>query len=454
MDPWPCILIFAVIVIICALIEISTKAVLTQNQLNIKKLFPEDDKYAEKLLQTIENNKLGQIADMASQALLIMATCVSASCFVPKLATAPCFASIPFWLSCAISVVCVTLASAILLLIFAISLPAKIGVKHSDGLCLSLLGIFRFFTALFAPLFYIVNGLAGVFALAAGAKPEDVTEDVTEGEIRQMIDEGRENGNIEESETDMIHGIFEFDDRTVGEILTHRTDVTAVELSSTLPEILEIAVENGYSRIPVYKETLDNVVGILYVKDLLEFIEKDHEDFDLSKYMREPLCVPETNSLKDLFERFKSERIQMAIVIDEYGGTLGIATMEDLIESIMGSIADEYDDEEEQETESQIKKISDTEYLVAGLCLVSEIEEALGISIRNDEECETIGGLAVSLIGMIPSDGEHPEACLENLHFKVISVAEHRVEKLQLTLLVENEAEEEETKPSDAEIDE
>ena len=442
MDPWPCILIFAAIVIICALIEISTKAVLSQNQLNIKKLFPEDEKSSEKLLQTIENNKLGQIADTASVCLLILASCISSAYFVPVTAKLEFLASLPVWLGYSISLVIVFIATLLLLMILAVSLPAKIGVKHTDSLCLPLLSVFRFFVALFAPLYYTVNGVSGALALLAGAKPEDVTEDVTEGEIRQMIDEGRENGNIEESETDMIHGIFEFDDRTVGEILTHRTDVTAIEISSSLTEILDIAVENGYSRIPVYKENLDNVVGILYVKDLLELIDKDHNDFDVSKYMREPLCVPETNSLKDLFERFKSERIQMAVVIDEYGGTLGIVTMEDLIESIMGSIADEYDDEEEQEVESQIKKISDTEYLVAGLCLVSEVEEELDISIRNDEECETIGGLAVSLIGMIPNDGEHPEASIENLRFKVISVAEHRVEKLQLTLLNENEGEE------------
>ncbi len=442
MDPWPCILVFAALALICALIEVSTKAVLSQNQLNVKKLFA-DEEESEKLLQTIENNKLGQIAEMASLSCIVLASCVSSSCFVPKLCSTKLLLELPLWLSVTVSVAAVFAVTMLLLLIFAKSLPAKIGVKHTDGLCLSLLPMFRFFTSLCTPLYYVVNFISGLFARIAGAKPEDVIEDVTEGEIRQMIDEGRENGNIEESETDMIHGIFEFDDRTVGEILTHRTDVTAVELSESLDEVLRIVVENGYSRIPVYKETLDNVVGILYVKDLLELIGKDHPDFVLSNYIREPMCVPETNNLKDLFERFKSERIQMAVVIDEYGGTLGIVTMEDLIESIMGSISDEYDDEDEEEAESKIKRISDTEFLVAGLALVSEVEEELGISIRNDEECDTIGGLAVSLIGMIPQDGEHPEATLDNLSFKIISVAEHRVEKLQLTVITEKDDDEE-----------
>ncbi len=438
MDPWPCILVFAVLVLICALIEVSTKAVLSQNQLNIKKLFS-DEEESEKLLQTIENNKLGQIAEMSSLSCIVLASCVSSSYFVPKLCVTDLLLKLPPWLSVTVSVAAVFAVTMLLLLVFAKSLPAKIGVKHTDSLCLSLLPMFRFFTSLCTPLYYAVNSTSGLLARLAGAKPEDVTEDVTEGEIRQMIDEGRENGNIEESETDMIHGIFEFDDRTVGEILTHRTDVTAVELSESLAEVLRTVVENGYSRIPVYKETLDNVVGILYVKDLLGLIGKDLSDFKLSDYIREPMCVPETNNLKDIFERFKSERIQMAVVIDEYGGTLGIVTMEDLIESIMGSISDEYDDEDEEEAESKIKRISDTEFLVAGLALVSEVEEELGISIRNDEECDTIGGLAVSLIGMIPQDGEHPEASLENLSFKIISVADHRVEKLLLTVLTEND---------------
>lgn len=451
MDPWLCTLIFVVIALICAFIEISAKAVLSQNQLNIKKLFPEEDKASEKLLQTLEDNKREQIADMASCACIVLATVVASAGFIPEILDILLLNRLPVLLCYTISVLVVFLASMLLLLVFAKSLPAKIGVKHTDSLCISLLPLFRFFTALFSPLYHTVNFVSGAFALIAGAKPEDVTEDVTEGEIRQMIDEGRESGNIEESETDMIHGIFEFDDRTVGEILTHRTDVVAVEITASLSEILHTAVENGYSRIPVYKETLDNVVGILYVKDLLEFIEKDHADFDLSKYMREPLCVPETNSLKEIFERFKSERIQMAIVIDEYGGTLGIVTMEDLIESIMGSIADEYDDEEAEENEPQIKNISDTEYLVAGLCLVSEVEDQLGISIKNDEECETIGGLVVSLIGVIPNEGEHPETSIDNLHFKVISVAEHRVEKLQITIFNENSDDEHENDDDDNE---
>lgn len=453
MDPWPCILVFLALVIISALIEVSTKAVLSQNQLNLKKLFPEEGKAYEKLLQTIENNKLGQIAETAHLSCIVLASCVASCYFVPKLMAAKIFSAIPNLVTIVLSFAIVFLAAMLLLLVFAKSLPAKIGVKHSDSLCFTLLPVFRFFTALCTPLYYTVDAVSGVFALLAGAKPEDVTEDVTEGEIRQMIDEGRENGNIEESETDMIHGIFEFDDRIVGEILTHRTEVVAVELSATLHEIIETAVENGYSRIPVYKETLDNVVGILYVKDLLGFIDKDHSDFKVSEHMREPLCVPETNSLKDLFERFKSERVQMAIVIDEYGGTLGIVTMEDLIESIMGSISDEYDDEEDEEAENEIAKISDNEYIIAGLALVTSVEEELDISIKNEEECDTIGGLLVSLLGMIPSEGEQPEASLDNLHFKVISVAEHRVEKLLLTVLNENEQEEDSDNVEDADND-
>ena len=453
MDPWPCILVFLALVIISALIEVSTKAVLSQNQLNLKKLFPEEGKAYEKLLQTIENNKLGQIAETAHLSCIVLASCVASCYFVPKLMAAKIFSAIPNLVTIVLSFAIVFLAAMLLLLVFAKSLPAKIGVKHSDSLCFTLLPVFRFFTALCTPLYYTVDAVSGVFALLAGAKPEDVTEDVTEGEIRQMIDEGRENGNIEESETDMIHGIFEFDDRIVGEILTHRTEVVAVELSATLHEIIETAVENGYSRIPVYKETLDNVVGILYVKDLLGLIDKDHSDFKVSEHMREPLCVPETNSLKDLFERFKSERIQMAIVIDEYGGTLGIVTMEDLIESIMGSISDEYDDEEDEEAENEIAKISDNEYIIAGLALVTSVEEELDISIKNEEECDTIGGLLVSLLGMIPSEGEQPEASLDNLHFKVISVAEHRVEKLLLTVLNENEQEEASDNVEDADND-
>ncbi len=440
-DPLPYIFIlfFAVI---AALIELSAKAVLSQNHLNIKKIFPDEDQKTERLLSALDNStKLEQISDLASGSCLIFASCFSASYFVDLLTVSESFDSLYKPFAYLISVCIVFILTFFVLYTFAKCLPAKIGVKHSDSLCVALLPCLKFFTALFTPMYYATDFVAGIFARLAGAKPEDVTEDVTEGEIRQMIDEGRESGSIEESETDMIHGIFEFDDRLVGEIITHRKDVTALEIDSPLAQVVEIISNNGFSRIPVYKESLDDVAGILYVKDLMPLIGMENEGFKLSDYIREALFVPETNSLKELFEKFKSERIQMAVVVDEYGGTLGIVTMEDLIESIMGSISDEYDDEDEECSEEQILQVSDNEFVVDGLCFIKDAEDKLGVSIKNEEECDTVGGLVVSLIGVIPQENEHPDVLLDNLKFTVLSVVDHRVEKLRLEILDKSEDE-------------
>jgi putative hemolysin len=444
MDPWRCIWIF-ILAVICAVIETSIKAVMSQNQASIKRLFPEENEKSQKLLEAINNDdKLIPPAEAAVIFMISAVSVLSVAEFGKVFCSLSLFMRMGARLAAAVSSALVFVITFIILLVIVKNFPKKIAKKYGDTLCVSMLPVFNAVSVLFTPVYSFIDFAGGVFARIAGVVPEDISEDVTKDDIRQMIDEGRESGNIEESETDMIHSIFEFDDRMVSEILTHRTDITAVEISASLEDVINIVSENGFSRIPVYKESLDDVVGILYVKDLLKLIGEKalQNDFRLSNYMRQALYVPETNSLKELFEKFKTARVQMAIVIDEYGGTLGIVTMEDLIESIMGSIFDEYDDEEEDNDEPHIVAVSENEYIADGLALIKDVEEFIGVSINNPENCETVGGLAVSLIGVIPENGEHPEVTNGNITMRVISVAEHRAEKLYLCVNKDNELDE------------
>ena len=175
-----------------------------------------------------------------------------------------------------------------------------------------------------------------------------------------MLDAGNEKGTIEESEKEMINNIFEFDDRTVGEIMTHRMDMTAVELNAPITDAVDLAISDGYSRMPVYEDTVDNVKGMIYVKDLLAMIgEKDFTKRQIADFMRPVSFIPESNSCREAFLEFQQKKIQAAIVVDEYGGTAGIVTLEDIVEAIVGNIQDEYDDEEEdKEDKNELESLS------------------------------------------------------------------------------------------------
>lgn len=463
MDPLPCIPVYFVLLVLSALIELAVQSAGFLNQINLRRLAEDGGEKAQKPFLSTEDvdryippAEIGTVFLFAAAQVLILVSCGNVLCGVllklPAMQEAD---GALLRLLSFLSNAAVFLLSAVFYLVLAKILPDKIAGKYAEKLCGVFLPVLHGFAVFFTPLYAVVTFFGSAAARLFGVRPGDVQDDVTEDEIRRMIDEGKESGSIEESKTDMIHSIFEFDDREVGEILTHRTDVVAVELSATLEEVLTLAGENGFSRLPVYKETLDDIVGVLHVKDLLPLINSDSvrktDGFHLSDYVRKALYVPETTRLKDLFERFRNERIQMAVIIDEYGGTLGIVTMEDLIESIMGSINDEFDREEDT-GENNIVRISEREYHVNGLTPIKELEDTLGFPVENPEDCDTVGGLAVSLIGMIPEEGEQPEVVCGALTMRVLSVAEHHVERLSITVnTAQTEGETEEKTPDEAE---
>ena len=260
---------------------------------------------------------------------------------------------------------------------------------------------------------------------------------MTEEEIRMMVDVGGEKGVIEDSQKEMINNIFEFDDLDAGDIMTHRTDMTAAEISDPLSEIVSLSMDNGYSRIPVYDDDPDNIVGIAYVKDLLKYIGTDlPEDVTLRDIIREPVFVPESMPCGDLFKQMTDKHTQMAIVVDEFGGTAGIVTLEDVLESIVGNIQDEYDDEEEE-----ISKIDDTTFTVAGVTYIDELDEVFHVSLP-EGDYDTVGGFIISRLGYLPQDGEMNVVEYKNLRFTVLNVEDRRIGKVKIEILpVEEEKE-------------
>lgn len=264
-----------------------------------------------------------------------------------------------------------------------------------------------------------------IFEKIFKTKKEEDKQSKAEEEILSLVEEGKEKGLIEDDTKDIIENVFDFDDTVAYEIMTHRRDMVILEDTDTLDEVVKVAISSGHSRIPVYKEDIDNIIGILYVKDLLRFVGKEApEDFSLSSIIRKAMFVPRTKDLHSLYNQMTKEKTQIAVIVDEYGGTEGIVTLEDLIEDILGSIQDEYDDEEEE-----ITKISDVKYTVDGSTPVDDVSELVGVEI-DDCDCETIAGLILDKLGRVPQNNERPMIGIPGLKLKVIETEDRRITKV------------------------
>ena len=252
--------------------------------------------------------------------------------------------------------------------------------------------------------------------------------DVTEEDIRELMDVGEEKGVIEGTQKDMINNIFEFGDRTAEDIMTPRTEVAALDADEdTVQDALRIAVEEGFSRMPVYEEDIDHVIGLLYVKDLLPYVGKTlPENLTLRRVMRDAHFVPGTKNCQDLLAEMTEKHLHLAMVVDEYGGLAGIVSMEDLLESIVGSIQDEYDHEEDE-----VKQRADNSFEVDGAMAIEEVGELLGISFP-EADYETLAGFLIDRLGRIPSADEHAQVDYDAFEFTVLRMDERRVELVHI----------------------
>jgi len=324
--------------------------------------------------------------------------------------------------------------SAVVYLTFGYWFPKKLGAHYCEKIALSFSGWLKLVSNLNYPMTAFVKWAAGGFARIFGVVPGENDEQVTEEEIRMMVDVGQEKGVIEDSEKAMINNVFEFDDRVAAEVMTHRTEICAVENTDTVDEVLKLAIEEGYSRLPVYRDDIDTIIGIVYVKDLLKYVGKKlPADINAEKVMRPPFFVPESVSLSELFRELTGRRIQLAIVVDEYGGTSGLVTIEDLLESIVGNMRDEYDDEEDE-----FVKTGEDTYEVDGSMTLTDLEDLLDVELP-EGDYDTVGGLLLSQLGHIPAAGERTEIETAGLRFTIEEVDNLRIAKVLITELPASE---------------
>ncbi len=318
-----------------------------------------------------------------------------------------------------ISIVLITIILSFFTLVFGELVPKRLAMKYYEKISYATIGIIRVISILAAPFVKILTVTTNLIAKLFGISEND-EETVTEEEIKMMIDEGEEKGTIEQEEKEMINNIFEFNDITASEVMTHRTDVYALDINTDIYEVVKELDEYKYSRIPVYEETIDDIKGILFIKDLLKYISKN-EKVKLKDIIKEAYFTSESKPINELFKDLQKNKQQMAIVIDEYGGTAGVVTMEDLLEEIVGNIFDEYD-----EVEADYEKIDENTYMINGSVSIYELKKILEVEIP-EGDYETLSGYLLELLGRVPEDDEKPVIETEKVVYKIEEYTDKRI---------------------------
>ncbi len=339
-----------------------------------------------------------------------------------------------------VAVLIIVLLVTVLSCALGINFPKHLGSVHCESIALKFSGMLNVLIILITPLEAVADGIVFVLCKMFGLRDFDANQAVTEEEILLMVDAVNETGIIENSQREMISNIFEFQDMQLCDVMTHRTELCAIEKSADIKDAILKVIDEGFSRIPVYKNTIDDIVGVIFAKDLISLLVHDNADkITIEHLMREIIYVPETKSCDELFKLFTKTKSQIAVVVDEYGGTAGIVTMEDLLETIVGNIQDEYDNEVEE-----ITKIDDNCYKVLGVANPDEVMEKFSITLPAEHDFETIGGFLIDLLGYIPEENQKPEAMYEDLCFKVLRAEDNKIEEILITRIFEECSEEEE----------
>lgn len=449
MDPDPAtsiilkLVLLLVLIIINAFFAMSEIALISLNDNKLRAQAEDGHKKAQKVLQLLESPSafLSTIQIGVTLAGFLTSASAAQSFSEPLSAWFSAlvgFSAVPSWLT-GVSTVVVTIIISYFSLVLGELAPKRIAMQCSEKISFRVVSILLFIKATMKPFIVFLSFSTNLIVRLFGFDPNADENVVTEEEIRMLVDAGEEKGVIEESQKEMINNIFEFDDIVAADVMTHRTELECVEINDSLETIVKVALNEGYSRIPVYEDELDNIRGIIYVKDLLKYIGKSvPSSFKISKIMREAYFIPESKRCGDLFNEMTEKHLQMVIVSDEYGSTAGIVTIEDLLESIVGNMQDEYDNEEEE-----IEQVNDNLFNFDGMTDIEEVNETLDITLP-EGEYDTLGGFIMSELGRIPGEDERPEIEAEGFKFTVEEMEERRIERIRAERLPEETSDEEE----------
>ena len=424
----PRFLMLIVLIFLNAFFAASEIAIISLSEGKMRKLAEEGDKKAAKLVKLIQepDNFLSTI-QIGITLAGFLASAFAADTFagaVVRWLVDDCGVTVlPESSLNTIVVIVITLILSYFTLVLGELVPKRLAMKKAEGVARATCGVVSALAAVFRPVIWFLSKSTNVVLRLMRIDPKEVGEEVSEDEILMMVDIGEEKGTIETNEKEMIENIFEFNNTTAEDVMIHRTDMVMIWQDDPAEEILRTIEESGLSRFPVYNEDADDIVGVLSTRDYL-FNTHREKPRSFQELLRPAYFVPESVRTDVLFRDMQSKKVHMAIVVDEYGGTSGLVTMEDLLEEIVGNIYDEFDPQDEQD----IVRLEDNLWKVAGGVELEQLAEELDIQLSEDEEYDTLGGLVFSQLSVIPEDGSTLEVDVCGLHIKVVEISDRRVE--------------------------
>ena len=406
-------IILAILIFLSAFFSSSETALVTVNKIRMKTLSDNGDKRAKRVLKvTSDSGKMLSAILIGNNIVNLSASSIATTLAVDLLGN--------------VGAGIATGVLTFLILIFGEVSPKTMATLKADRMALKIAGIIEFFMLIFTPFIFIINKLATGFLFLLGVDPNTSANVMTEEELRTIVDVSQESGVIEDEERDMIHNVFDFGDSEAKEVMIPRIDMTFVHADATYEELITVFRECKFTRIPVYEDTTDHVIGIINMKDLL--LMENTKDFSIRSLLREPYFTYEHKNISDLFIEMRKSSISLAIVLDEYGVTAGLVTLEDLLEEIVGEIRDEYDMDEED----AIIRLNDREFEVLGATNLDDVSDELGVNFTSDDY-DTIGGYCLELLDHLPQRNEIMFT-EDGVLLKITEVDKNRIERIYIKL--------------------
>lgn len=407
------IFFLVLLILLSGFFSAAETALMSLNKIKLKQLIEDEVKGAKEIHKLLENpSEILSTILICNNIVNIVASSLSTILFMDL------FSKYGTGISTLISTVVLT----VVILIFGEITPKTIAVLKAEKLAFTLYKPLKLVLILLKPLVFIFSKISSIIMRILGIKNQGIQTNITEEEIKSIVSFSQEEGILEVEDKKLIYNVFEFGDLKVTDVMVPRVDMITLSLDSTYEEVVSVFKAERFSRIPVYKDNIDNVIGFVNIKDLF-FIEKE-DGFDIQKYIREIHSTHEHKKVRDLFNDMKKKRSHMAIVMDEYGGTTGLVTIEDLIEEIVGDIEDEYD----EVVDKEIQVINDHEYVIVGTLRIDILNDMLDINIES--EFETIGGYIIEKMGKLPQNGEVLE--MDKVKFKVQNIGKNRIKELRV----------------------
>ena len=416
------IIILAILILINAFFAATEISFISLNDAKIDKQVKEGNKKAKQISKMLKNpSKFLATIQIGITLAGFLSSAFASDAFAEKLAPVlnDLIPSVGLGTWKGISIIIITMVLSYFTLVFGELVPKRLGMKYHEKFAYFTIGIIKTISVVTAPFVKLLTLSTNIVSKIFGVS-ENEEEIVTEEEIRMMVDVGEEKGSIDEDEKELINNVFDFNDKTVSEIMTHRKDIFAIEISEDITKKLDILDEYKYSRIPVYEETIDEIKGVIYIKDILKYINTSKK-VEIKDIMREAYFVSENKLINELFKELQKNKKQIAIVVDEYGGTAGIISMEDIIEELVGNIFDEYD-----EIENDYEKIDENTFKISGSVTIADLKKILKVEVP-EGEYETLSGYLTEELGRIPEDGEEPIIETKEVTYKIEECVDKRI---------------------------